>query len=173
MELSTLEKRVIWALSDHGPAGISTIMGRVEGLDSKAQLKQLLNGLVDRGVVKFQSNGQWSALKHAKGRAIETASDAAPTAKKRTSTASPMLPTVATSPDSAIPPAHCAAQPDTSGLADSLINLANSLPDGVELRLNKDAVIVLWNSRAFHSSAPELSGTLHAIKTLDQQLVPQ
>lgn len=173
MKLTTLETRVIWALSDHGPAGVSTIMVHIEGLESKAQLQEILKGLAAKELVKFQSNGQWCSLKNAKSLALESAGTAV-----ASSLSSATVPTAETqkakevrqAQQVPVKPLPETAQPTSGSL---LMSVAKSLPEGAELRLNREAIVVLWRSLVFHSSAPELEGTIQAINTLDQQLVPQ
>ncbi|SIQ30114.1 hypothetical protein [Marinobacterium stanieri] len=173
MQLSTLETSVIWALNDHGPAGISTIMIHVDGLESKAQLKQLLKNLAEKELVKFQSNGQWCVLKDAKGLALEVAGTATASRLKSAPVQNPAPQKKQTAKAPSKAPAHPASDKQDINPGKLLTDLAERLPEGAELRLNKEAIIVLWKSLIFHSSAPELEGTIRAINTLDQQLVPQ
>lgn len=171
MSLTQIEKNIINALGQRGAMGVSTLIPLVDGLTSKAQLKNVLEELQNRKLIKQQQNGQWSITRTefkglTDGGFLNGASElpASPSSQKlQTSSPQPKKqpkaePKVKTEKSA----------PQKAPAEEVLFKLMRTIPVDITLQINSRGIAVNWNEQRYEPSLDELANVLDAIDTLQQ-----
>lgn len=184
MKLTSIELEVYSALFLKGPSGIGTLQTKCPNLASKVQLKNILNDLTARDVIKLQSNSQFAIPK-----ALHTANvedNIVPEDLKKPEPKSikkpPLLPekqskdlvddipkfTGKTAEDQPEVTSVVTEQTEDKSTEQILLDLMKVLPDKTEITLDRDGITVSWKERLFEASSEELGSIFDAINVLEQ-----
>lgn len=188
MELSKVDREVIFALESAGPCGITPLMPKCPSLESKVALKNVLQGLCSIGAAKLQDNGQYRIVKNWMGEAREkgwlTASNSAKPAEKPLVQKTAPAQTKASAKPAAEKKPSVQVEPpmqDISAFTEQpvikpepinpLALFVESLPDGVQVSLSSESVEVSWHGVYLEPAVSELPETLRAIRTLQAHTI--
>ncbi|SEQ24212.1 hypothetical protein SAMN03080615_00862 [Amphritea atlantica] len=181
MELTTVQRQVVLALDAIGPCGLTPMLPRCPALDSKTQLKNVLEQLEIKGAVKLQSNSQYAVIKAWLKEAREhnwlstPQTPAAPVHGSEVESKPAKIPVARMSfHESDIPvlaPQSKALEMTQERTADPVAEMMKELPEGVRIGLSRDGLNVSWSGFTLEPSVEELPATLSAILTLQQHIV--
>lgn len=169
MSLTQIEKNIINALGQRGAMGVSTLIPLVDGLTSKAQLKNVLEELQNRKLIKQQQNGQWSITRAefkglTDGGFLNGVSKLPPMYNSQELQMPSPLPKKQPKPE---PKAKTSAAPKAPA-EEVLFKLMRTIPVDITLQINSTGIAVNWNEQRYEPSLDELANVLDAIDTLQQ-----
>jgi hypothetical protein len=163
MSLTQIEKNIINALGQRGAMGVSTLIPLVDGLTSKAQLKNVLE--------EQQQNGQWS-ITRTEFKGLTDGGFLAGASKLPPSPSSQELQTPSPQPKKQ-PKAEPKVKteksaPQKAPAEEVLFKLMRTIPADITLQINSRGIAVNWHEQRYEPSLDELANVLDAIDTLQQ-----
>lgn len=177
MSYTQIERNIIKALGEKGPMGVATLMPLVQGLEGKAQLINVLEGLAGKHITKKQSNSQWVILKSTfaelkKSGELETPTKEKPPAKKAPPATPEALKDIPSTKNISAPGKATTQRKTTSKptSTDLVRELMSQLPAGASLGITPNGITLFWNQVTLEPSTDELDKVMQSINCLQKHV---
>ncbi|MGH1460977.1 MAG: hypothetical protein ACRBB6_02965 [Neptuniibacter sp.] len=169
MPYTQIEKSVINTLGENGPMGIASLMPKVEGLEGKKQLINVLENLQSRGVTKKQSNSQWAILKVIYAQ-LQKDGDLTATSEKKPSPKKAPLQDIPATEDIRVPPKTTSGRKTATKLSisDKVLEMMSILPQGASLAISSEGINLFWNQVTLEPNAEELEEVMQSLHCLQR-----